>query len=237
MNRTSQMECREIVALLSDYLDGQSAQSVSHKWMSVVEVSAFEGHLTDCPGCQIIKVELTELKIAARELPLHTPPNALWTRVANIIAAEASPQQRPTREEFAPESFWDRLKARRFSFNLPQLVGAGALAAALLASSVYLFKPDAPAFTLTGAQAALLPEERELKADLDRRAAALDTRKANWSSQQRADFDAQIARIEASLKKCRQNLQSNTQDPIQRQMLRTLYDEKRLLLEDAERLK
>lgn len=234
MNQIRQMECRDIIASLSDYLDGQSGHRPS---LTAVDITALEAHLADCPNCQIVKIELTELRLAARDLPLHTPPIALWTRVSNIVAAEVAPQQRPTREEFPPESFWERLRARRFSFNLPQLAGVGVLAIALLTASIYFFRPTSPALNLSNAQTSLLPEEREVKAELDRRAAALTGHQANWSAQQRADFAAELARIEASLNRCRQHLQANAQDPIQQQLLRTLYEEKRLLLADAERLK
>ena len=68
------MECRAVVSSLSDYLDGRNI------WASDDEVERIETHLTNCPTCLNLKLELTELKNAARELPLHNPPPALWRK-------------------------------------------------------------------------------------------------------------------------------------------------------------
>ncbi|MGH9853595.1 MAG: anti-sigma factor family protein, partial [Blastocatellia bacterium] len=71
------MECRAVINSLSDYLDGQNI------WISGDEVKQIKTHLTNCPACQNLKLELGEIKTAARELPLHTPPRVMWTRITN----------------------------------------------------------------------------------------------------------------------------------------------------------
>lgn len=225
------MECRAVINSLSDYLDGQSL------WMPDSELRSIEDHLVICPNCQSVRLELTDIKISARELPLHTPPRAMWMRISNIIEAEVPMNERPTREELPEMSWWERLKSRKFTFNLPQLAGAGVLAAALLVAATFVLRPSQTELNFSGIQTALLPEEPELKAEIDQRLMALEPRKAKWDAQTRAEFEQNMARINESLKLCRRNLLAGPQDPIHRETLRALYNEQRQLLDDIERLK
>jgi anti-sigma factor RsiW len=225
------MECRAVITSLSDYLDGRNDR------MPDDEVNAIETHLVDCPACRNLNLELSEIKTAARELPLHTPPRAMWTRIANLIEAELASENAPARQTRDSLGWWGWLNSRRFTFSLPQLAG-GALAVALIAAGFFgILGTNRATFNLTDAQSALLPEEDEIKADLERRMNAINARKANWNPQARAEFEQHMTKIEESLKKCRQMLESDPKDAVHRQMLRALYTEKRQLLEDVERLK
>ncbi len=224
------MECRSVINSLSDYLDGRN------DWMSDDEVNSIETHLADCPACRNLKHELSEIKTGARELPLHTPPRAMWMRITNVIEAEIAAGGAPARQVRETPGWWNWLTSRRFTFNLPQLAG-GALAVALIAAGFFgIFDANPATFNLTGAQSALLPEEDEIKADLERRINAVNARKVNWNPEARAEFEQHMTKIEESLKKCRQMLESDPKDAVHQQMLRALYTEKRQLLEDIERL-
>jgi hypothetical protein len=226
------MECRAVVSSLSDYLDGRNI------WMSDDEVEQIETHLTNCPACRNLKLELSEIKNAARELPQHTPPPALWTRISNAIEAEISTQNGPARETQNASGWWGRLNSRKFTFSLPQLAVAGAFVTILIVAGVSgIFGPNPASLRLTGAQSGLLPEENEIKANLERRMGAINARKEQWDSQRRADFEQRINRIDESLKRCRHMLEDNPNDAGHQEMVRALYDEKRQLLEDVERLK
>jgi hypothetical protein len=228
------MECRAVIESLSDYLDGQG------QWMPESEKSSIEEHLVVCPKCQSLKLELTEIKIAARELPLHTPPRAMWVSIANMIEVELPASERRTREEFPNETWWERLKARKFTLGFPQMVGAGALAVALVVTgvvSVSNWKNNSAEFSLKGAQTALLPDENEIKAELNRRLTEINIQKAGWEPQLRTSFEQQLARIENLLDNCRKQLLDNPTDKAQQQVLRELYNEKRRLLEEVERRK
>jgi len=223
------MECRAVINSLSDYLDGQNI------WISDDEVNQIETHLTNCPACQNFKLELGEIKIAARELPLHTPPRAMWTRITNVIEAEIAAESAPIRHAQNTSGWWGWLKSRKFTFSLPQLAGAGVLAVALIIAGISgIFG----ALNFEDAQsAALLPDEDEIKADLDRRLNAVNARKAKWDSQRRAEFEQYMTEIDESLKRCRYMLEDNPKDAFHQQMVRALYDEKREHLEDVERLR
>jgi hypothetical protein len=226
------MECRVVVSSLSDYLDGQDM------WLSEAEVNEIKKHLGDCRKCQSVKLELTEIRTAARELPLHTPPRALWTRIANLVEAELPKSERPTLIDAPEMGWWGRFKSRRFTLTLPQLVGAGTLAVALIVFGVSNMSGPSPAkLSFSGVQNALLPDEDQIKAELERRLSAINARKANWDPQMRTEFERHLNKVEDSLKHSRQRLQVNPGDKVQQQMVLTLYHEKRQLLEDVERLK
>ncbi len=226
------MECRVVLNSLSDYMDGQGL------WLSDRELRSIEDHLAECAGCRSVRQELGQLKTAARELPLHTPPRALWTRVSNAVEAELSVHDRPTRRDMPEMSFWERLKSARFTFNLPQLAGAGALAVALLAGGAYFVRSTPGALNLPAMQTALLAEEPEIRAEIERRLTALEPRKANWDPQMRAEFEQHMARINESIRQCRENLLARPGEMVSyQQTIRALYAEQRQLLDDVERLK
>jgi anti-sigma factor RsiW len=227
------MECRAVVNSLSDYLDGRNI------WVSDGEVEQIETHLTSCPACKNLNLEFGEIKNAARELPLHTPPPALWARISEAIEAEISNENGPVRQPKSSSGWWGWLNSRKFTFSLPQLAAAGAFAVILIVGGISgIFGANRAPMYFKGAQSALLlPEEDEIKADLERRIGAVNARKAQWDSQRRADFDQHMNRIDESLKRCRYLLEDNPNDRERQERVRALYDEKRQLLEDVERLK
>lgn len=224
------MECRNVVNALSDYLDGLLPDN---------DTVVIEGHLTSCVPCQTVKLELSEIRIAARELPLHTPSRGLWLRICNVIGAELAAEKAATTVVLSKQSWLARMQSKTFTFSLPQLAGVGAVALALLAfSSLSFYRQYNSVLTMRGMQAvALLPEEAQFKRDLDSKMEAIKARMSGWHPQRRADFEQQMKRIETSLQTCRQHLQANPNDPVHLAMLRNLYQEKRQLLEDVERLK
>ena len=227
------MECRAVVSSLSDYLDSRNV------WASDDEVEQIETHLTNCPTCRNLKLELSEIKNASRELPLHTPPTALWARISKAIEAEVSTENGPARETQKASGWWSWLNSRKFTFSLPQLAAAGAFAAILIVAGISgIFGEKSSPLNFRNAQGSLmLPEEDEIKANLERRLGAINARKAQWDSERRSDFEQRINRIDESLKRCRNMLEDNPNDSGRQEMVRALYDEKRQLLEDVERLK
>jgi hypothetical protein len=225
------MECRVVMSSLSEIVDGSNL-------LIQEEHHLIEEHLATCAKCNGLKLELTEIKSAARELPMHTPPRALWIRIANTIEMETPTSERRTREEFPELSWWDRLKARKLSLSIPQLAGAGALAAAVLMFGVFSLRNEPqPTLDVIGAQTALLPDESELRAKIERQLKSIAERKASWDAERRADFEQHLSKIEESMKICRQKLKADPNDPIQQSALRALYNEEQQYLEDVERLK
>jgi hypothetical protein len=228
------MECRAVVSLLSDYLDDQEV------WLSESDVRDITNHLGKCSKCWSVKQELNEIRSAARELPLHTPGRAVWARISNIIEVEVPASKRPTRVEAPDLSRWEWLKSHKFTFNLPQLAGAAVVAFALL--SIGVINQSNPTEKggvdmIGGATTALLSDEDRIKAELTRRLDAINARKSKWDPLMREEFERHLKMIEDSLQHSRQLLDSNPADQVQQQMVLSLYQEKRQLLDDVERLK
>jgi len=222
------MECRTVRISLSDYVDGQPGLTGGN------EARNIEDHLASCPSCRSLQLELNEIKTAARELPLRTPPRALWTRIVNEIEIEQVAAG-GTRQ---PDSgLWGRLTSFRFTFSLPQMAGMAALAVVLITFTVLNFRGQSNEMDFTRLQSALIREEMTKKAEIDRKMAAIEERKANWDPAFRADFERQLNRIEESIRQCRKNLEASPNDLNQVQRMLDLYEEKRQLLEDVERLK
>ncbi len=222
------MDCQIVLDSLSNYLDGALLND---------EVQLIKLHLVQCSRCQIVQFELTEIRRAARELPLHTPPRALWTRIQVSLEMEtAAPALE--REVVPSPGWWTRWMERRFTFTLPQLAGAGALAIALITFAfVNAFHQSTQPLSFTQASAALLPGEDEIKHDIERRISTLKTRQVTWDPQMREMFERNLIKIDDSLKSSRQSLLENPNDTDHQQMVLTLYKEKLQLLQDYDRLK
>lgn len=223
------MECKTVIFSLSDYLDSQ------HGLVEGIEKRNIEDHLASCPGCRHLQLELMEIKTAARELPLRTPPRALWSRIVNEIEAEKV-AAKVSVEPDGP-GLWSWLTSFRYTFSLPQIAGVAALAIILVSITVINFRGNTNEMDFSRLQSALIREEMTKKAEIDRKMAAIEERKASWDPAFRADFDRQLNRIEDSIKQCRQNLEASPNDLNQVQRMLDLYEEKRQLLEDVERLK
>ena len=222
------MECRTVRLSLSDFMDGRNGSSNDSEMRNI------EDHLASCPSCRSLQLELNEIKTAARELPLRTPPRALWTRIVNEIEIE---QVVGTGTGQPVSGLWGRLTSFRFTFSLPQMAGVAALAVVLITFTVLNFRGQSNEMDFTRLQSALIREEMTKKAEIDRKMAAIEERKANWDPAFRADFERQLNRIEESIKQCRKNLEASPNDLNQVQRMLDLYEEKRQLLEDVERLK
>jgi len=222
------MECRTVRISLSDYVDGQPGLTGGN------EARNIEDHLASCPSCRSLQLELNEIKTAARELPLRTPPRALWTRIVNEIEIEQVVAGGTGQSD---SGLWGRLTSFRFTFSLPQMAGMAALAVVLITFTVLNFRGQSNEMDFTRLQSALIREEMTKKAEIDRKMAAIEERKANWDPAFRADFERQLNRIEESIRQCRKNLEASPNDLNQVQRMLDLYEEKRQLLEDVERLK
>jgi hypothetical protein len=224
------MDCQVTRNSLSLLLDGGLTDN---------ELRTVEDHLDACPACYRIRLELSEIRTAARELPIHTPPPVLWKRVRAEVEAEID-SIRPAPPPLRSRSW----RERRFAFTLPQLAGAGVLAGALLLTAAFgLWRGSAFApggseeFTSVGMQMAMIPDEEALKQRAEQLLSRLKPRQKEWDPQMREGFEMHLQRIDDSLGRCRQSLLLRPQDQDHQQLIRALYQEKLRLLEDVERLK
>src|SRR5207302_4301379 len=117
------------------------------------------------------------------------------------------------RQIVKPPSWWMQWMERRFTFTLPQLAGAGALAIALMTFAfVNAFHQNARPLNFTQASTALLHGEDELKHDIEHRMNTLKARQVTWDPQIREIFERNLIKIDDSLKSSRQTLLEHPSD-------------------------
>jgi anti-sigma factor RsiW len=227
------MDCRSVIYALSDYVDGLLAQS---------EAQQVESHLRRCQPCLAVRADLQEIRRAASELPQHTPPRALWARIQQEIeqgglVQTASPALRAPAKT---PSWWQRLSEKRFTFTLPQLAGASALAASLIIfSAVRTELPTQPGPILSQQASADVtassPAVRAMQTRIEERLNRLNMRKASWNPEVKQTFEEHLKRIDYSLDSTRDALRKDPQ--LDQQVLLDLYKEKLQVLEDFDRLR
>ncbi len=213
------MECRVVISALSDYLDGSLATQ---------EIQSIETHLTRCPPCNTVKADLSQICLAAKDLPLRTPSRALWVRIQNELELETTAPGKPIKT-----SWWKRISERRFTFTLPQLAGTSALAFSLMVFGLYQTLRDDPKVP-TGVTA-MLPMEPEMQTKIRQKATVISTRRQTWNPEIRTVYDNHLQRIDTSLDRMRQTVVT-TSDQDQQKMLMDLYNEKLQLMEDFEKV-
>lgn len=216
------MECRSVLDSLSDYLDGA---------LSAQQVQSIEIHLHQCSPCNTIKSDLGQICVAAKELPLRTPSRALWTRIQNEIELDANA---PGKAEVKQAGFWKSWSERKFTFSLPQLAGASALAFSLMVFGMYHALHRDPQVAEQAAAQAVLPGEAEWQSKIQQKMQSLNVRRAAWTPTTSATYDNHIQRIETSMSRVRQTLIS-VHDTEQEKLLLDLYNEKLQLMEDFEK--
>lgn len=217
------MECRVVISSLSDYLDGSLATQ---------EIQSIETHLTHCAPCNVVKADISQICLAAKELPLRTPPKALWVRIQNELELESA---KPEKVEAKKVGWWERISERRFTFTLPQLAGASALAFSLMVFGLYHTLHRDPNIASEASANAVLPMENEIQSKIQQKAININTRRQAWNPQIRTVYDNHLQRIDNSLNRVRQSLVTN-RDQDQQKILMDLYNEKLQLMEDFERI-
>ncbi|MFN7945601.1 MAG: zf-HC2 domain-containing protein [Blastocatellia bacterium] len=229
------MDCRIVRNSLSNYLDGLLPGS---------EVKLIEIHLTECPGCNVVKLDLFEIRTAARELPLHTPSRALWVRIQQSIEAESGQAggRRVGKSQTGLARWWADLTSRRFTLSFPQLAGASALAVLLIAVSLFSVWRQAtnnvgPSPNLSSVSTAFIPEEPKLLERIRFLSSAIDQRKSAWDPTIQKLYEGKLTRINQKLEECKQKLREQPGDKEHEQMVRDLYNEEIEHLELFDKIK
>ncbi|MFN0120375.1 MAG: zf-HC2 domain-containing protein [Blastocatellia bacterium] len=223
------MDCRIVRNSLSEFIDGALPDH---------DLRNMEGHISACDACQVLKLDLTEIRVAAGELPLHTPPRAMWARIQREI--EAGETKAPARAGWFSQ-WWQDLTSRDFTFRLPQMAGAGVLALALMGTGLYgayrQGQGNNPTALTSAVRASVLPEEESIQKQINVLNDEIGARRHAWDANLVKLFDKQLARIQRSREECRQKLVASPADGEQRQMLLDLYHEEIELLETFARIK
>lgn len=158
---------------LSDYLDAED--------MTAEERTSIAAHLAACTSCRTTLAELQAVASRAASLPDLPPERDLWDGISRRL---------PTTARVLP------LRARRFSFTLPQLVAAG-LALVVLSGALTWFARQ------SDTRATLPP----VAADTTPAPAADVFERASFAEPQ---FDAAIADLEKALAEHRNRLDAET---------------------------
>lgn len=216
------MECRSVIDSLSDYLDGGLATS---------QVQFIESHLIQCPPCKAMQADLAQICVAAKELPLRTPSRALWTRIQNEVALDLA---LPGKAVAPKNSWWKNWSERQFTFSLPQLAGASALAFSLLVFGMYHALHRDPQIAADVSAQAVIPMESEWKSKIQQKTVQINARRVSWSPQISTTYDSNIQRIDTWMSKTRQTLVLSP-DSDQQKFLLDLYQQKLQLMEDFEK--
>lgn len=105
------MQCASFQEQLSDFLDGE---------LSAADQKTVEKHLKTCAVCSTVRDDLARLIAASANLPLHTPSQAVWSRIEREIGGG--------RVVAGPLGWWSRLNTRKYDFSVSarQLVAAAA---------------------------------------------------------------------------------------------------------------
>ena len=191
MNDTHQ----DIVDRLSDYIDGE---------LETRDRSAVERHLEACETCRSLEAELRAVMAQAASLVDTPPATDLWSGVSERIASKGVAGGR-----IAPF----RVRARRFTFTLPQLAAASIALMVLSGSMVWLARSGDPRADFPATAGEELPAVapasvadnhyegavEDLEATLERGRASLDPETVRVLEQN-------LQSIDAAIEQCRQAL-------------------------------
>ena len=171
--------------LLSEYVDGELANG---------ERTALEAHLATCAACRVTVEELRKVVARARALDDRAPKTDLWPGVAQRIGAGKVVD----------------IRARRFSFSVPQLIAASVALVLLSGGGAWLalgsrqsagVTPEPDRFgqlnVSTGSTDAAIADLQDV---LTRNESRLDTSTVRVVRENLALIDRAIAQARAALK-------------------------------------
>ena len=151
----------------------------------------------------------------------------MWARLQNEIAIETT----PARKIEAEKSSWlKRWSQKTFTFNLPQLAGAGALAFSLVAFVSYKAIQTNVAPITSGASANVVVQKFD--GFVKQRVEKMNLRSASWTPETRTAYQNQLNKIDQSI----EGLIAKPDSEQQKQLL-DLYEEKLWLMEHFENFK
>lgn len=228
-NLNKSARCRATITSLSQYIDGGLTSD---------EIREVADHLSQCAPCESVRAEIEQVRVTARDLPQHTPPSVLWTRIRAEIESEIVSERIYARAPEKEQSWWERLFGIKVSMNLPQLAGATALIALLAGYSASILHPNG---TVAGkinpaAISAQLVDDPILTAEVKAKLDEYNTRKVNLDPSIRNDFENVLQGIDTSIQGCKREISANPTNTEKQAMFRSLYEEKIRLIDDMNRL-
>jgi len=228
-NLNKAARCRTTITSLSQYIDGG---------LTPDEIREVSDHLNQCASCESVRAEIEQVRIAARDLPQHTPSPVLWTRIRAEIESEIVSEKIYARAPQKEQSWWEHLFGIKVSLNLPQLAGATALIVLLAGYSASILRPNVSGVGKINPAAisAQLVDDPILTAEVKAKLDEYNTRKSNLDPSIRNDFESVLQGIDTSIQGCKREISFNPTNAEQQAMFRSLYEEKIRLIDDMNRL-
>jgi hypothetical protein len=219
------MICAECQDRLSELIDGTLGER---------KRAAVDEHLRGCPRCQALRDDLAQIILASSNLPMHSPPSAVWIRVEREIGSSAP-------------SWWARAGARRFSVSFTGRQLASAAAALLIFAScvtvLYVAAPHTlPTMSASwgafqGKKGSVAPVMLSTSAPLPSKAAveemqrAIELKQASWSDELRAAYGRGLAAADQRISECERAEQAAPGDASHADATLAAYREKLRFLE------
>jgi hypothetical protein len=230
------MQCANYQEQLSEFLDGDLGSSERHD---------VEKHLRTCAVCSTVRDDLARLIAASANLPLHTPSQAVWTRIEREIAGGTVVA--------GPSAWWGRLNARRYEFSVSarQLVAAAATIVVAVGAfwAIQVASPNAlPTLDVNwnsmggpsqGVQAMPLAhvtpvdEVARLRGLVDDMARSVADTQPTWSTELKTTYLKALATADAKIAESERALASAPTDAARESTLDAYRDKLRLLDEFA----
>jgi anti-sigma-K factor RskA len=226
------MVCNQCQELISDYIDGT---------LELGEQAKIEHHLADCEPCRAVRDDLLQLVHFSRQLPLHTPSSALWTRIQAQIEEE-----RPATMWARAQSWASRIKESHFDLSFPQIAASAAALIILVTASFMLLRDNSTGQTEVAGSSLMSessasrnllsnPDIQQIEQRINQLKESVEQRKVSWQPELRVTFDRNMYYVEQSLLECRQQLNGNPDDQIAQELMLNAYREKVRLLEGFEK--
>jgi hypothetical protein len=218
---TGSFGCPEFDTNLPAFLEGEKSADV-------------RTHAGQCPPCGSLLADIESIRVAARDLPMESPPPRVWSNIRAALAEEGLIRGR--------QSFWRRWTS---SVSLvPRSAPAAALAFALVLAVIMIFKGDLqkngnrnPALNpvtisntvpvgLLGVQSNLARTVKEMEANYHTYEASLDP------SAKRV-YQAGLTSLNNSIQECLDSLQKQPHNTLVRDYLMQAYAQKAEVLASA----
>lgn len=137
------MTCEQHLEALGEYVDGTLPPGDRRR---------LEEHLATCEACRRTARDLAQIRKAAAELPAVKPPDRIWVRISNDLAAERSGSLAAAPSGLAAWSAAFAAGLRRLATPVP-LLGAAVVILAVLAGYLAISRGPAPSTPATNATA------------------------------------------------------------------------------------
>ena len=193
-------------------------------------------HATDCPACNNLLADLTEIVAVARELPAEiAPPDRVWISLRAQLEAEGLIKEPAVSTKRI--AWWNRVP--NFSGSRG-LVGA-TVGLLLVAAAVQIYRhPSTPAQPSIEQQASSAPNDsleqtsqtlRQAEVDLSNmRQAGTSASGQSISSITNDSLQQNLKAVDEFIVECEQHLRQDPQDQLAREYLSRAYQQKAELL-------